>query len=548
MYTPSDSLQDDFERFIEFGTLLDRQTRRYLVRYLQSKLNPSLREQLDLPELDKIKDTYYRYFCDTLDQLFDGNQLVEMCLQHPALSEEVTRQSLQWLRRTYRRMREKNPYAHESQRLEAATVVPLRQFVEKWRLTTRFLQETYHEQEFPTGFYVNKFETLIADRPIEAFREAEKTELERILHDLLAQWDARLSGKILAFQLKRLAEEAQDFADELGNKSTNFSRLYKLLSPFGEYVGKYWNMSQELWEESNFDLLERYDALLANEKSVQELADLLGRLKEAELETEEEIYEDVVVQQRFTIKTDERAEIVGVHASDDLNNLLSTETSLLGDPDTETIFLKRFADKQLQTFRYEHERSVPSPKHFTNSRQLVKRKERGPFIVCVDTSDSMSGHAEQIAKVLCFAILKLAARDNRKAYLINFSVGIKVIDLYDIGRSLDQIVAFLQMSFYGGTDITLALHEVLRQLRTESYKDADVLMISDFIMYKVEDEVLEQISHHQQRNDTRFHCLTLADDPNAEVIEKFDTNWIYDPKSKGVIRELAGELRKLGQL
>ncbi|MEL6652593.1 MAG: VWA domain-containing protein [Bacteroidota bacterium] len=542
----SKSLQEDFERFVEFGTLLDRQTRKYLVRYLQSKLSPSLRETIELPELEKVKDTYYRYFCDALDDLFAQQRLLELCLQHPALSEEVTRQSLQWIRRTYRRMREKNPYEQEQQSLEATTVIPLRQWVERWHLTTRFLDEVYTEQELPIGFYEDKFRTLIADRPIEELREAEKKEIERILHDLLAQWDARLSGKILAYQLNRLSQELESFGEELAQKSANFSRLYQLLSPFGEYVGKYWNMSQELWESSDFDLLERYDALLANERSVQELTDLLGRLKEAELETEEEIYEDVIIQQRHTIQTEERAEIVGVHQSDDLNSLLSTETSLLGDPDTETIFLKRFADKQLQTFQYQHERSVPSPEHFTNSRQLVKRKERGPFIVCVDTSDSMAGQAEQIAKVLCFAILKLAAKDNRRAFLINFSVGVKVIDLYDIGRSLDQIVAFLQMSFYGGTDISLALHEVLRQLRTESYKDADVLIISDFIMYKIEDEILEQIGLQQQRNDTRFHCLTLADDPNAEVIEQFDTNWIYDPADKGIIKEIAGELRKLG--
>ncbi|MEL6733535.1 MAG: hypothetical protein AAFP83_20545, partial [Bacteroidota bacterium] len=82
----------------------------------------------------------------------------------------------------------------------------------------------------------------------------------------------------------------------------------------------------------------------------------------------------------------------------------------------------------------------------------------------------------------------------------------------------------------------------LRQLQTESYRDADVLVISDFIMYKIEDDILARIKYHQQNNGTQFHSLTLHEDPNAEVIIQFDTNWVYDPEGKGIIRELKGML------
>lgn len=38
------------------------------------------------------------------------------------------------------------------------------------------------------------------------------------------------------------------------------------------------------------------------------------------------------------------------------------------------------------------------------------------------------------------------------------------------------------MSFHGGTDASPALEEALRMLNTNDYKEADVLMISDFVM------------------------------------------------------------------
>jgi uncharacterized protein with von Willebrand factor type A (vWA) domain len=162
----------------------------------------------------------------------------------------------------------------------------------------------------------------------------------------------------------------------------------------------------------------------------------------------------------------------------------------------------------------------------------------------MDTSDSMSGEPERLAKVLCFGILRMAAQENRRAYLINFSVGVKTIDLFDIGRSLDDIVAFLRMSFHSGTDMTLALHEVFRQLESPTYRDADVLVVSDFILYRLEPEEQARIRYHQQHHGVQFHSLVLSDRPNEDVLRLFDTNWLYDPGNKGIVRDLSKHMRE----
>ena len=95
---------------------------------------------------------------------------------------------------------------------------------------------------------------------------------------------------------------------------------------------------------------------------------------------------------------------------------------------------------------------------------------------------------------------------DRKAYLINFSVGIKTLDLHDIANSIDDISDFLNMSFYGGTDATLALNEAIRQLGNNDYEDADVLVVSDFIMHRLREDIFQQIAHYQQNKGTQFHC------------------------------------------
>ncbi len=533
-------LQEEFDRFAEFGTLLDYSTRRYLAQYLHTKIDP----QAPAPD-DEIDDTYYRYFKKALDRVFAGSDLIGLVRDKPQLSQQIASDTLFWLRKAHERIQEKNPYDDERRRLAAAEVMPLRDVVNRWYHLTNYLENQYDREQIDGGFYAHQFEAIIGQQSFEEMDTAAQKALDRIFTDMIAQWDALYQAKLLAFQLQKLEEEQEQFKDLIEQKVDEYQKLSGLLSPFAEYVGRYWDMSRELWEDSNFDILQKYHDLLENEDSIRELADLLGRMREAEIISEEETYEEIIVRKQWEEDDFNKAEITGVYESDDLNALLPAETALLGDDHTETLFLKKYADKGLQTFRYQDKHLVVSEDQYTRVTQRVKQKEKGPFIVCVDTSDSMSGRAENIAKVLCFAILKLAARENRRAYLINFSTGIKTIDLFDVGNSLDDIAAFLRMSFHGGTDISLALYEVLRQLQTDSYRDADVLVVSDFIMYRIEDDVLQRIKFHQQNNGTHFHSLTLHEDPNAEVIEQFDTNWIYDPEQKGIVRELSGALRHI---
>ncbi|MEO0626049.1 MAG: hypothetical protein AAFY91_03610, partial [Bacteroidota bacterium] len=278
--------------------------------------------------------------------------------------------------------------------------------------------------------------------------------------------------------------------------------------------------------------------LLQNEQSVKELADLLGNMREAEIEIEEETFEKTIIRQEWVTDEFSKSEIAGVIESDDLTQMLSSEAGLLSDGQTELLFLKKYADKKLMTFKYEDKKLVSSEDHFTEINQRVNEKEKGPFIICVDTSQSMEGRPEEIAKVLTLGILKMAMNQGRKAFLINFSSGIQTLDLHDIAGSIDQIAYFLRMSFHGGTDATLALYEAVRQLGTHEYEDADVLMVSDFIMSRMDEDVLTQLRYHQQNKNTQFHCLTLGKDANENVLSVFDTNWLYDPRERGVIKAL----------
>ena len=60
-------------------------------------------------------------------------------------------------------------------------------------------------------------------------------------------------------------------------------------------------------------------------------------------------------------------------------------------------------------------------------------------------------------------------------------------------------------------------------------------------------DVIEKFKYHQQNNNTQFHCLTLGKNANENVTALFDTNWIYDPKSKGIIRSLTQGFKDISE-
>lgn len=537
VFATPDSLRAEYDRFIEFGNLLDRRSRRYIVDYFKHLLT---KEPLENKELN---DRYARYFRSALDKLMAIEDLLTLCGKNERISKQVVQDTLYWMRKTYEKAQLKNPHQRELDTLKGWSVTPLKIVRSRFPFLIKLLKETYRPDELDAGFYSNKFESFFAKSDAEQSSE-EKERFELIFTDLLSQWDALLQAKILEYQLRKMEEEREQFTELMDSKVKEYKQLVSLITPFTDYLG--WDLSRDLWKDTSFDVLREYDDLLEDEASVKELADLLGNLREAEIETEEETFEKTIVRQEWVRDETAKAEIVGVHESDDLNHLVSSEVGLLSDEATEDLFLKKFADKGLLTFRYEDRKLVKSKTNITEIHQKVRQKEKGPFIICVDTSESMMGRPEMIAKVLCLGVLKMAVRDNRSAYLINFSAGVQTINLYNIAESIDQIAKFLRMSFHGGTDVSLALNEALTQLKTNDYRDADILMISDFIMYRIDEDVLRSIKYFQQNKGTEFHSLTLSNEANSEILQRFDTNWIYDPKKKGIIKELSRGLGTIG--
>ena len=121
-----EQLVQEYQRFVEFGSLLDRKMRRYLVQYLQNMLEP---DRHVIPELD---DQYYTYFQQALDELFALPGLLSLTKDNPRITRQLILDILRWLRKSYDKARAQNPYEDELQRLEGWAVTTIQVFVRHW--------------------------------------------------------------------------------------------------------------------------------------------------------------------------------------------------------------------------------------------------------------------------------------------------------------------------------------------------------------------------------------------------------------------------------
>ena len=317
-----------------------------------------------------------------------------------------------------------------------------------------------------------------------------------------------------------------------------------MLEPFTKELGRLFDMSKGNWQRANFDILKKYAEFLKKDKALLELAEMLGRMRQSEKEFEEELFANTVIKPEWKVEHSGKSDLVGIRESDDLSSLLPSETALLSDPLLEIVFMKKFAEKKLQTFEYQARNQSFNEEEIQDKRLKAKEDAKGPIIICVDSSGSMHGTPETVAKTLCFAILKIAIRENRKCFLISFSTGIETLNMSDLKNSLEKIIEFLSMSFHGGTDASPAMKEAVRQLESNDYKKADVLVISDFIMPSFDNGTNEKIIQAKE-NKTKFHSLVIGQSQNNTVVKEFDHNWFYDPSNPDRLLNLVKNLNEI---
>ena len=264
----------------------------------------------------------------------------------------------------------------------------------------------------------------------EALLRQKTRQLEEDLNRIEGQATQRLQAEAI-----KVAQELEDAADEA--------------QTWGETIGT----GERTPPGQKLELGRR----LAGNEKLKKLARMVGRMKFHALSLRKKVFERA------------NEELLEIEQGDALHRLLPHELLSLHHPILRKDFQRRFLDRELIQY----------------SLRGVEEKGKGPMIVCLDGSSSMSGDKEIWSKAVTLTLLEIARKQRRLFRSICFSSAetpLQVLDMNPRDRYEVETKTIMDLAEYfpgGGTDFQKPLDAALDCLRQSRFKKGDIVFITD---------------------------------------------------------------------
>jgi uncharacterized protein with von Willebrand factor type A (vWA) domain len=232
---------------------------------------------------------------------------------------------------------------------------------------------------------------------------------------------------------------------------------------------------------------------------------------------------------------DAPGEITGVHFSGRPDQMLPAEAVLLRHPVGARLWRARQAEGRLLAWQSEAVLSDWRPDPLARPQAagtppLPEVLERGPILLCLDTSGSMRGAPEHIAKAVVIAALRAAHEAGRACRLIAFGGPGEVVER-DLGHGragLEALMDLMAQSFDGGTDLQTPIERALAAVHHAHWRCADLLIVSDG-EFGCTPATLAQLEAARDRFGLRVQGVLVGDRETLGLLETCDAiHWVRD--------------------
>lgn len=197
-------------------------------------------------------------------------------------------------------------------------------------------------------------------------------------------------------------------------------------------------------------------------------------------------------------------EVVGVVTDNDVSRLLPQELVQFDDEITETLFMSRFLERQTLCRQY----------------QAHEPKGRGPIVVIVDESGSMSGNRIETAKGMMLAIGWIARKQKRWLTLGAFSSGMygARVETFDSGSwDESKMLGWLEKFINGGTSLEFPLQGIpdyLDKLPGCPKGKIDFIIITDDEV-DCSEELRQSFTKWKKANKVRLLSILIGSQPGV---------------------------------
>ncbi len=228
-------------------------------------------------------------------------------------------------------------------------------------------------------------------------------------------------------------------------------------------------------------------------------------------------------------------ELRGVRLSDRIEGMLGSEAAMLLHPVLHKLWRAKRAEARLLTYDTQAVvvdlRPDPgAPARHGPAPPEPEALERGPIIVCLDTSGSMRGAPETVAKAVALAALRCAHAQRRGCLLIAFGGPGEVIER-ELGLDAAGLAALLDLmgqSFDGGTDLQTPIEHATRRVLDARWASADLLLVSDG-EFGCTRSTLARLDDARERLGLRVQAVLVGDRETIGLLEVADDIfWVRD--------------------
>ena len=346
--------------------------------------------------------------------------------------------------------------------------------------------------------------------------------LNIVRKNIISSWEKSYNEKNNTWTLNIIKSKRDKFIVDMESWIKLLKKLKYMSNILRIKTGVLWDFRVGELSENDISLLQRWIDFINDYKDIDKICESMGRRIDIENSINNIEFKDSYNYSNKKITS--KDEIVGIYFSKDIENIVPEELSLLCDKDFEKLFKLKYIENRLMCF--------DKDSYIFDEKEKQKIKAgyidgKGPVIICIDTSGSMKGINEYIAKATMLKIVMQALSENRNIYLINFSVEIYSYKFskYD---GINELINFLKLSYHGGSDIYKALNEANKIMNTDDFRNADVLVLSDFMMEDMPYNLIE-LCEKQKSKGNKFFAVSIGKFPFGYSYRKvFNKHWIFD--------------------
>ena len=272
-------------------------------------------------------------------------------------------------------------------------------------------------------------------------------------------------------------------------KMIRIQNIFKDISLFSQ-VG--WDLSK--FTREDIFIISKLDEILINRKEIVNFLENLGKIKKSNGEINRAL---------LTKNSHYTNEYIGINLDNNLSKLLPSELTGLKHPLLRKLFYLKYIEKRLLNY------SVDKDYDKSNKKIDILHKN-GPIIICIDTSSSMNGLPEEIAKSITLFILKSAYKSKRDVHLISFGSlnEITEFNLTNEKNGLFNALNFLKKKFNGGTDFATPLKRAFSLIKNNKFKNSDILFITDGLG-KLPNDFIKYIENQKLQTNTIIFSILL---------------------------------------